>query len=94
LGIAAGAPGSVAGWPTNWLPGRGGGETQRPLQPLSAVLLRTCSIGRLNLGGNGLLHLYLSDNCYVLWENLSVFWFCTGNQADSKVVLLPSDLFN
>jgi len=50
----------------------------------------TCSIGRLNLGDNG-LHIYLSDNCYLLLENLSVFWFCTGNQANSKVVLLPSD---
>jgi hypothetical protein len=54
-----------------------------------AVVL-TCSIGRLNLGDNG-LHIYLSDNCDVLLENLSIFWFCTGNQANSKVVLLPSD---
>jgi len=71
----------------------GGSHTSRdalrlPTRYREVVL--TCSIGRLNRGDKG-LHIYLSDNCYVLWENLSVFWFCTGNQANSKVVLLPSD---
>ncbi len=46
-------------------------------------MVLTCSIGHLNLGDNG-LHIYVSDNCHVLLKTLSVLWFCTSSQSNSR----------
>ena len=43
----------------------------------------TCSIRRVNSGDNG-LHIYVSDNCYVLLKTLNILLFCASYQSNSR----------